>query len=143
MGSRIVVQVLLPGMVTQAYMRNFLHLISERRNCFFRFARQRGLFELHMETVALQGVFNPGMCISNHTGVVPSHELCSVIDGRQGTEGTRRRHLRYRGVKCSRAHLLFSGSFLSEISVRSPQLLFIFIIYKNIFWMKVSQKAFI
>ena len=33
-----------------------------------------------------------------------------------------------------------SASFLAEISVTSPRKLFIFIIWKNIFWMKVSKK---
>ena len=36
-----------------------------------------------------------------------------------------------------------SASFLAELSVSSPQKLFIFIIYKNIFWIKVSKKYFI
>ena len=37
---------------------------------------------------------------------------------------------------------LYSASFLAEISVGSPQKLYIFIIYKNIFWIKVSKKYF-
>ena len=37
----------------------------------------------------------------------------------------------------------YSASFLAEISVSSPRKLFIFIIYKNIFWLKVSKKYFI
>ena len=36
-----------------------------------------------------------------------------------------------------------SASFLAEISVRSPRKLFIYIIYKHIFWIKVSKKYFI
>ena len=36
-----------------------------------------------------------------------------------------------------------SASFLAEISVRSPRKLFIFIILKNIFWLKVSKNCFI
>ena len=36
-----------------------------------------------------------------------------------------------------------SASFLTEISVSSPRKLFIFIIFKNIFWIKVSKKYFI
>ena len=39
--------------------------------------------------------------------------------------------------------LLFSASFLAELSVRSPWKLFIFIIWKNIFWIKVSQNKII
>ena len=35
-----------------------------------------------------------------------------------------------------------SASFLAELSVRSPRKLVIFIIYKNIFWIKVSKKYF-
>ena len=35
-----------------------------------------------------------------------------------------------------------SASYLAEISVKSPRKLFIFIIYKNIFWIKVSKKTF-
>ena len=33
-----------------------------------------------------------------------------------------------------------SASFLAEISVRPPRKIFIFIIPKNIFWIKVSKK---
>ena len=36
-----------------------------------------------------------------------------------------------------------SASFLAELSVSSPQKLFIFIIKKNIFWIKVSKKYLI
>ena len=36
-----------------------------------------------------------------------------------------------------------SASFLADLSVRSPRKLFIFIIYKNIFWIKVSNKYYI
>ena len=36
-----------------------------------------------------------------------------------------------------------SASFLAELSLRSPRKLIIFIIYKNIFWIKVSKKYFI
>ena len=36
-----------------------------------------------------------------------------------------------------------SASFFAEKSARSPRKLFIFVIYKNIFWMKVSKKHFI
>ena len=35
-----------------------------------------------------------------------------------------------------------SASFLAEISVSSPRKIIIFIIYKNIFWMKVSKQIF-
>ena len=35
-----------------------------------------------------------------------------------------------------------SASFLAEISVRSPRILFVFIIYENTFWIKVSKKTF-
>ena len=40
---------------------------------------------------------------------------------------------------------MVSGSayFLAETSVRSPRKIIIFIIYKNIFWIKVSNKYFI
>ena len=38
---------------------------------------------------------------------------------------------------------LTSASFLAELSVSSPRKLFIFITWKNIFWMKVSKKYFI
>ena len=37
----------------------------------------------------------------------------------------------------------FSASFLAELSVRSPRKLFIFIIKKNIFWIKVSKNKII
>ena len=40
-------------------------------------------------------------------------------------------------------HMSPSASFLAEISVRSPRKLYIFMIYKNIFWIKVSKKHFI
>ena len=36
-----------------------------------------------------------------------------------------------------------SASFFAELSVRSPRKLIIFIIYKNIFCIKVSEKHFI
>ena len=36
-----------------------------------------------------------------------------------------------------------SASFLAELSVRSPRKLFIFIIYKNVSWMKVSKNKLI
>ena len=36
----------------------------------------------------------------------------------------------------------YSGYFLAEISGRSPRNLLIFIIYKNIFWIKVSKTYF-
>ena len=35
-----------------------------------------------------------------------------------------------------------SASFLAELSVSSPRKLLIFIISKNIFWIKVSKKIF-
>ena len=35
------------------------------------------------------------------------------------------------------------ASFLAEISVSSPRIIFIFIIYKNIFWIKASKKYLI
>ena len=38
--------------------------------------------------------------------------------------------------------LLYSASFLAEISVRSPRTLFIFIIYKKLSWIKISKKTF-
>ena len=38
--------------------------------------------------------------------------------------------------------LLCSASFLAEISVSSPRKLFIFIIQKILFWIKVSKKTF-
>ena len=40
----------------------------------------------------------------------------------------------------TKSMMLTSASFLAEISVRSPQKLYIFFIYKNIFWLKVSKK---
>ena len=39
--------------------------------------------------------------------------------------------------------LHISASFLAEISARSPRKLFIFIIWKILFWIKVSNKYFI
>ena len=36
--------------------------------------------------------------------------------------------------------MTISASFLAEVSVRSPRKLFIFIILKNIFWIRVSKK---
>ena len=41
------------------------------------------------------------------------------------------------------AHTGISASFLAELSVSSPRKKNIFIIYKNIFWIKVSKKHFI
>ena len=41
------------------------------------------------------------------------------------------------------AHLHISASFLAELSVSSPRKLIIFIIYKNIFWIKVFNTYFI
>ena len=38
-------------------------------------------------------------------------------------------------------HVIISASFLAEISIRSPRKIFIFIIYKNVFWIKVSRKV--
>ena len=48
----------------------------------------------------------------------------------------------YRYTSISRLAVRSSGYFLAEISVSSPGKLFIFIIYKNLFWIKVSKKIF-
>ena len=41
------------------------------------------------------------------------------------------------------AMVVSSASFLAELSVRSPRKLIVFIILKNIFWIKVSKNHFI
>ena len=54
-------------------------------------------------------------------------------------------------VRCTTQQLFYnhlasvytSPSFLAELSVSSPQKISIFIIKKNIFWIKVSKKYFI
>ena len=39
-----------------------------------------------------------------------------------------------------RTEVCASVSFLAETSVRSPQKVFVFIIYKNVFWVGISKK---
>ena len=48
-------------------------------------------------------------------------------------------HRHQTGPECTIAAMC-SASLLSEISVRSPRKLFVFIIYKSILWVKVSHK---
>ena len=46
-------------------------------------------------------------------------------------------------IWCFTFHVWYSASFLAEMSVRSAQKTFIFIIYENVSWIKVSKKHLI
>ena len=53
-----------------------------------------------------------------------------------------RRRVRYVRAFPAQLCIKSSASFSAELSVSSPRKLFIFIISKNIFWIKVSKKTF-
>ena len=55
------------------------------------------------------------------------------------SRSVREKHMRHGNAKCS-LYILYSVSILAQISVRSAQKLYIFVIYNDIFRIRVSKK---
>ena len=86
------------------------------------------------------------MCVSVSIGA-PSCVMARAISNGQGSLGCcmkasklERAVKRHASCKALQEDFLGSASFLTETSVRSPRKLFIFIICKNVFRIKVSKK---